>query len=114
MAWSPDGATLASGSQDYTIKLWDVCTGEVLRTLVGHSYWVSALMYAPNHACSSKSPVLASGSADETIKLWDTETGRCLKTLRGIRPYESMNITGVLGITEAQKVALKALGAVEN
>lgn len=56
---------------------------------------------------------LASGSADGTIKLWDVETGVCLKTLRADRPYERMNITGVTGLTAAQKATLKALGAVE-
>jgi hypothetical protein len=33
---------------------------------------------------------------------------------QGDRPYEGMNITGVTGITEAQKAMLKALGAVED
>jgi hypothetical protein len=42
------------------------------------------------------------------------QTGECLKTLRSDRPYERMNITGVKGLTEAQKATLKALGAVED
>jgi WD40 repeat protein len=57
---------------------------------------------------------LASGSEDETIKYWDVRTGRCLKTLRADRPYERMNISGVTGVTAAQKAVLKALGAVED
>jgi WD40 repeat protein len=58
---------------------------------------------------------LASGSSDDgTIKLWDVHAGECLKTLRSDRPYERMNITGVKGLTEAQKVTLKALRAVED
>lgn len=40
--------------------------------------------------------------------------GRCLKTLRADRPYEGMNITGVTGVTEAQKASLKTLGALEE
>jgi WD40 repeat protein len=55
-----------------------------------------------------------SGSNDETIKIWDIETGRCLRTLRADRLYESMNFTGVTGSTAAQKVTLKALGAIES
>ncbi len=58
-------------------------------------------------------PQLASGSFDETIKLWDLETGECLQTLRADRLYEGMNITGVTGLSEAQKATQKALGAVE-
>ncbi len=57
---------------------------------------------------------IVSGSHDETIKIWDIKTGKCLKTLKSDRPYERMNITGVKGLTEAEKSTLKALGAVEN
>ena len=54
---------------------------------------------------------LASGSADATIRLWNVKTGECLKMLRAERPYEGMNITGVTGLTEAQKETLFTLGA---
>ena len=37
VAFSPDGKTLASGSWDNTIKLWNVETGELVRTLTGHT-----------------------------------------------------------------------------
>jgi WD40 repeat protein len=99
---------LASGSYDQTVKLWDVGTGRILETLRGHASWVWSVAFSP------QGQLLASCSSDETIKLWDTKTGKCLKTLRSDRPYEGMNITGVTGITEAQKAALKALGAVES
>ncbi|MFN6566994.1 hypothetical protein [Dendronalium sp. ChiSLP03b] len=36
MAWSPDGNTLATGSCDQTVKLWDTRTGQCLNTLQGH------------------------------------------------------------------------------
>ncbi len=54
------------------------------------------------------------GSADGTAKLWEINSGECIQTLRSDRPYEGMNITGVTGITEAQKTTLKALGAVDD
>ncbi len=56
---------------------------------------------------------MASGGHDETIKFWDVETGECIKTFRSERPYEGLNISGVAGLSEAQKDTLKALGAVE-
>ena len=46
--------------------------------------------------------------------LWDIVTGEHLQTLRRERPYERLNITGIRGITEAQKATLRALGAVEG
>ena len=58
--------------------------------------------------------MLASSSFDATIRLWDVGSGKCLNVLRSDRPYEGMNITGVQGLTAAEKSTLKALGAVET
>lgn len=108
VAFSPDSKTLVSCSPDQTVKIWDVSTGDCLKTLQGHLRGVLSVAVSP------QGTTIASGSYDETIKLWDFNTGECLKTLRAARPYESMNITGVTGLTQAQKVTLKALGAVED
>jgi WD40 repeat protein len=108
VAFSPDGKTLASGGEDQTVRMWDVQTGELLRTLQGHVNTVWSIAFSPI------GKILASGSYDGTIKLWDVHAGTNLKTLRSNRPYEGMNITGVTGLTEAQRVTLKALGAIED
>jgi predicted NACHT family NTPase len=107
VAFSPNGQMLASGSGDQTVRLWAIKSGECLNTLQGHTDWVVSVAFSPD------GHMLASCGEDETIKLWDVETGECLKTLTD-RPYEGMNITGVTGLTEAEKASLKALGAVED
>ncbi|MBD1828930.1 NB-ARC domain-containing protein [Microcoleus vaginatus GB1-A2] len=96
---------LASGGYDRTVKLWDVSTGSCLRTLTGHTDEIWSVAFSPDNQ------ILASGCADETVRLWDVSTGKCLKTLKPAKLYEGMNITGVTGLTEAQKATLIALGA---
>jgi parallel beta-helix repeat protein len=77
VAFSPDGKILASGSFDWTIKLWDVATGRELRTLQGHTSPVYSVAFSPD------GKILASASGDNTIKLWDVATGTLLRTFKG-------------------------------
>ncbi len=57
---------------------------------------------------------LASCGDDGAITLWDLQSGESLRTLRRDRPYERLNITGIRGLTEAQKATLRVLGAIEG
>lgn len=58
--------------------------------------------------------VVASGGFDGTVRVWESSTGTLLRILRPERRYERLNITGLTGITEAQRAALLALGAIES
>ena len=90
------------------MRLWDVQTGQCIKTLQGHTGWVSSVSF------SADGQLLVSGSQDETIKLWDVRTKHCIRTLRVDRLYEGMNIQGAQGLTAAQQASLKALGAIES
>jgi WD40 repeat protein len=77
VAFSPDGRTVASSSQAKVVKLWDVATGQKLRTFVGHGDWVTGVAFAPN------GQILLSCSDDKTVRLWEVETGKRLRTFAG-------------------------------
>lgn len=77
VAFSPDGKTIVSGSDDNTIKLWEAASGKLLRTLESHVASVFEVTF------SSDSKLLASGSSDSTIKLWDVASGKLIRILEG-------------------------------
>jgi WD40 repeat protein len=106
LAIHPDGQRLAAGGGDPIIRLLDAATGQVCSEWPDHSHVIEALDF------TSDGRLLASASHDNSIRLWDVCSGVCLQVLRTPGPYTGMNITGVTGISDAQKAALRALGAV--
>ncbi len=70
MQFWPDGKTLATGSADQTIRIWDLATQRTVRTLRGHTHVVDGL------TLQSDGKTLVSTSVDGTIRFWDTATTR--------------------------------------
>ncbi|WP_437650641.1 pentapeptide repeat-containing protein [Sorangium sp. So ce362] len=98
IAFSPDGDTLASGSDDCTIRLWDVSTGNVLGVLKGHSRHVTTVAFSPG------GELLASGAHDATVRLWQVATFRQLSVLQG-------HLDGVTSVTFSPDGEVLASGA---
>lgn len=73
-----DWRAIAASSDDQTVKLWDVNTGQCFSVLQGHTDSVWGVAFSPD------SQILASSSDDQTMKLWQVSTGECSKTLQGI------------------------------
>lgn len=78
VAIAADCQTLASASDDKTIRLWDLPTGKERSILRDHSNFVKSVTFHP-----TQTHLLASGSKDRTIKLWNTHTREVLQTLTG-------------------------------
>ena len=88
---------VVSGSGDWTLKVWDVSSGECLRTLTGHTRGARRRRPVEPRVDRSSTPRRAqvvcvavlsnghvvSGSSDDTLKVWDPSTGDCLGTLSG-------------------------------
>jgi WD40 repeat protein/DNA-binding XRE family transcriptional regulator len=108
VAWHPVGNRLISGGSDGWLRWWDLHSGQCMRVREAHQGTVQALKVSPDGSR------LASCGDDGAIRLWDLESGEPLHTLRRDRLYERLDITGIQGLTEAQKASLRALGAFEQ
>jgi WD40 repeat protein len=76
IALSPDGQTLVSGSDDLTVKLWDIATGKVRTTLRGHNGRIEFVALTPDGG------TIVSADCDGAVKLWDAGKGAEKSQLR--------------------------------
>ena len=104
VAVTADGRRAISGSNDRTVRVWDLESGQCLRTLEGHSLEVKSVAVTPDgRRCIS-------GALDHTLRVWDLESGQCLRVLE-TRDYP-YPYTATLTADGRRAVALGARGTV--
>ena len=108
LAWNHQGNLLISGSNDGMLRWWDSQSYTQLYTQQGHRGWIYASSVSPDGM------ILASCGSDGLIRLWNMSDATHHTTLYSERPYEALDMTNALGLSDAQKVSLKLLGAFEN
>ncbi|WP_176329739.1 WD40 repeat domain-containing protein [Thioflexithrix psekupsensis] len=104
VAFSPDGLLALSGSFDNNLKLWEVSSGQCLRTFEGHSNWVRSVAFSPDGLLA------LSGSDDKTLKLWEVSSGICLRTFEGHSDYVrsvAFSPDGLLALSGSDDKTLK-------
>jgi TRAP-type C4-dicarboxylate transport system substrate-binding protein/DNA-binding beta-propeller fold protein YncE len=74
---SPDSKYLATASVDTTARLWDLATGETIRTFSGHTGAIDGIAFSPD------GKTLVTGSADHNIRLWDVMSGATIRVFSG-------------------------------
>lgn len=77
LAWSPNGARLATGGEDGAVRLFDATTGQHQVTYKKHRASITALAWSPD------SQQLASAGEDGTVQVWDAASGKKRRTFRG-------------------------------
>jgi WD40 repeat protein/serine/threonine protein kinase len=99
VAFSCDGACLASAGADGAVRLWNVRTGAAERVLTGHDGGVQALALAP------VGRMVASAGRDGTVRLWDGISGRLLSVLAESTGGETAAVRAVAFSPDARWVA---------
>lgn len=99
--------TFASCDQQQQVRIWDLACAETIHCWDEPAGKITQLQYSPD------GKTLIGANRDGYLRLWDVQSGLVIQTFALPKPYSNTNIAEVMGITAAQKQALRTLGAVE-
>ncbi|ETO10950.1 hypothetical protein RFI_26425, partial [Reticulomyxa filosa] len=99
---------ILSGSEDKSIRLWDMRTGQQIKKFKGHTFAVWAVEYSPfiikNNNDIIGSNVICSGSGDNTIRFWDSRSNKNqLYMIRGDDKQHDNAITCIRFVSSKKK-----------
>ena len=107
VSFSPDGQRIVSGSSDQMVRLWGLEGQAIGAPFEGHTDGVYSVSFSPD------SQRIVSSSGDNTVRIWDAITGECVQII-DMRLCAGLQFAGATGLTEAERIVLRGLGAVEE
>lgn len=86
--FSPDGGLVATASWDHTVKLWDTASGKLLRSFIGHTGWVTNVVYS-----ADSRTIVTCSKDDDSVRVWDVATATTLRVDR-LGECEALALSG--------------------
>jgi len=106
VCFSPDDKQLATGAEDKLVRVYDVATQTILRTLAGHSMEIFSVDWTSN------GQFILSGSGDKSIRVWQADEGKCIHTM--MRPNKMEGPTGITCVAVSPDNQVAAAGSLDK
>ena len=100
VAFSANGQTFLTASDDHTVKLWDARSGRVIRVFDGHTQGVDRALFSPD------GQIIFSAVSDRKVQMWDVATGRAVRPYETDEKYEGSSFDGSIALSADGKVII--------